>query len=93
MSPTASFERVWETLRCLTYDSKKEQLLNFHIITPQIPNCKAWNRFQVSYNVKYFELIKHLKESPRSRSIFRTHVSIYDRAFSANILNVFLFLQ
>ena len=61
MSPTASFQRVWETLRCSIYDCKNEQLLNFHIITPQIPTCKASNRFQEFHNVKYFKLIKLLK--------------------------------
>ena len=41
MSPTASFQRVYETLRCYISDHKNEQLPNFHIITPQIPKCKA----------------------------------------------------
>ena len=53
MSPTASFQRVWVTLRCSIYDHKNEQLLHFHIITPHIPIWKAPNRFQESYNVKY----------------------------------------
>ena len=61
MSPTASFLRVWETLRCAVYDHKNEQLLNFHIITPQIPTCKAPSGFQDSYNVKYFKVIKRLR--------------------------------
>ena len=61
MSPTASFQRVRETLRCSIYDHKNEQLLNFHIITHQIPTCKGPNRFQESYNVKYFKVIKRLK--------------------------------
>ena len=51
MSPTASFQRVLEALRCSIYDHKNEQLLNFYNITPQIPTCKAPNRFQESYNV------------------------------------------
>ena len=42
------FQRVWETLRCATYDHKNEQLLNFHTITPQILTCIAPNRFQES---------------------------------------------
>ena len=53
MSPTASFQRVWVTLRYSIYDHENEQLINFHIITPDIPTCKAPNRFQESYNVKY----------------------------------------
>ena len=61
MRRTASFQRVWKTLRCLIYDHKNEQLLNFHIITPQIPTCKVPNRFQESYNIKYFKVIKGLK--------------------------------
>ena len=51
-------KRVWETL---IYDHKNEQLLTFHIITPQILTCKARNRFQEPYNVKYFKVIKRLK--------------------------------
>ena len=47
MSPSASFQRVWETLRCSIYDYKNEQLPNFHIITPQIPTCKAPKLFLV----------------------------------------------
>ena len=61
MSPTASFHRVCETLRCSIYDHKNEQLLNFYIIQPQIPISKAPNRFQESYKVKFFKVIKHLK--------------------------------
>ena len=61
MSRTASFQRVWENLRCSIYDYKNEQLLNFHVITPQIPTCKAPNRFKEFHNVKYFKLIKLLK--------------------------------
>ena len=61
MSPTASFQPVWETLRCAIYDHKNEQLLNFYIITPQIPTCKAPSGFQESDNVKHFKVIKRLK--------------------------------
>ena len=61
MSPTASFQRVLESWRCSIYDHKNEQLLNFYNITPQIPTCKAPNRFQESYNVYYFAVIKRLK--------------------------------
>ena len=59
--PTASFQRVWETLRCSIYDHKNEQLLNFYIITPQISCCKAPNRVPGSDNVKYFKIMKRLK--------------------------------
>ena len=31
------------------------------MITLQIPSCKAPNRFQESYNVKYVKAIKRLK--------------------------------
>ena len=55
-----------------------EQLLNVHIITPQIPTCKAPSRFQESYNVKYFKVIKRLK---KGRGVFTTQASIFDRAF------------
>ena len=61
MSSTAPFELVWETLRYSIYDHKNEQLLNFHFITPQIPPCKAPNKFQEFYNVKYFRVIKRLR--------------------------------
>ena len=50
----------WETLRCSIYDHKNKQLLSFHIVPPQIPTCKAPNRFQEFYNVKYFKVIKCL---------------------------------
>ena len=42
-------------------DHKNEQLLNFHIITTQIPICIDPKRFQKSYNVEYFKVIKHFK--------------------------------
>ena len=74
------FQRVWETLTCSVYDHKNEQLLNFHIITPQIATCKAPNRFQESYNVRCFNVIKLLK-SPQKAGIFRTQASIYDGVF------------
>ena len=41
MSPTASFQRVWETLGYSIYDHKNEQLPTFHITTPQIPTYDA----------------------------------------------------
>ena len=81
MSPTASFQRVWETLRYLIYDHKNEQLLNFYIITLRIQTCKAPTRFQVSYNEKCFKVIKLLKESLKSKSVFRTQMSNNDGAF------------
>ena len=62
-----SFQRVWGTLRCSIYNHKNEQLLNFHI-TPQIPTCKASNRFQESHNVKYFKVIKHLKNPQKGET-------------------------
>ena len=68
MSPTESFQRVWETLRCSIYYHKNEQLLNFHIITPQISTCKSLNRFQESYNVKYFKVIKRLKRLQKAEA-------------------------
>ena len=56
-------------LRCSIYDHKKnEQLLNFHTIKPQNPTCKAPNRFQESYNVKYFKVIKRLKTPQKAES-------------------------
>ena len=69
MSPTASFQRVWETLKCSIYDHKNEQPLKFLIITPQIPTCRVPNRYQESYNVKYFKVIKRLK-SPRKAEAY-----------------------
>ena len=65
---TASFQRVWETLRCSIYDHKNEQLLNFHIITPQIPTGKASNRFQESYTVRYFKVINRLKSLQKAEA-------------------------
>ena len=55
------FSKCLGNLRCSINDHKNEQLLNFHIITPQIRTCKAPNRFQGSYNVKYFKAMKRLK--------------------------------
>ena len=58
-----------------------EQLLNVHIMTPQIPTsefCKAPSTFQDSYNVKYFKVIKPLK---KGKGVFTTQASIFDRAF------------
>ena len=63
-----SFQRVLENFRCLIYDHKNEQLLNFHIVTPQIPTCKAPNRFQEPFNVKYFKVIKHLKSLQKAEA-------------------------
>ena len=68
MSPTASFQRVWETLKCSIYDYKSEKLLNFRIITPQIPACKAPSRFQESYDWKYFKVIKRLKSPQKAEA-------------------------
>ena len=47
MSPTASFQRVWETWRCSIYDHKNEQLPNVHIIKHQILTWKARKLFSV----------------------------------------------
>ena len=52
-------------------DRKNEQLLNFDIITPQIPTCKAPNRFRESYNVKYFKVIKLLKRLHKVETYFQ----------------------
>ena len=49
-------------------DRKNEQLLNFDIITPQIPTCKAPNRFRKSYNVKYFKVTKCLKRLQKTET-------------------------
>ena len=54
-----------------TDDRKNEQLLNFDIITPQIPTCKAPNRFRESYNVKYFKVIKLLKRLHKAETYFQ----------------------
>ena len=69
MSPTELFQRVWETLRCSVYDHENKQLLNFHIIAPQISTCKAPNRFEESSNVKYFKVTKCLKSLQKQRRI------------------------
>ena len=71
MSLIASFQRVWETLRCSICDRKNEQLLKFHIITPQIPTCKAPNRFQESYNVRHFKVIKRLKSLQKAEAYLK----------------------
>ena len=78
MSWTASFQRVWETLRCSIYDHKNEQLLIFHIITPQIitpqiitPQISTWkapSRFPKSCNVKYFKVIKPVKSFQKAEA-------------------------
>ena len=61
----ALFQCVWEILRCSIYYHKiyyhKNEQLNFHMITLQIPSCKTPNRFQESCNVKYIKAIKRLK--------------------------------
>ena len=49
-------------LRCSIYDHKNEQLL------PQIPTFKAPNRFQGSYNVKYFKVVKRLKSLQKAEA-------------------------
>ena len=41
---------------------------------------KKNNRFQVSYNVKYFKEIKRLKSLQKAEN-FRTQASIFDGAF------------
>ena len=71
MSPAASFQRVWETLRCPIYNHKNEQLLNVHILAPRIPTCKAPNRFQESYNAKHFKMIKHLKSLQKAEAYLK----------------------
>ena len=37
----------WETMRCSIYDSKNAQLLDFHIVTPQLPPQKVPEVFLV----------------------------------------------
>ena len=59
MCAKASFQRVWESFRCSLYGHKNYQLLNFHIITP---------RFQDSYSVKCFKVIKHLKSIQKAEA-------------------------
>ena len=52
MSPTASFQGVWKTLKCYIYDYKSEKLPNFHVITPQSPTCKAPKLFLVWLSIQ-----------------------------------------
>ena len=66
MSPT--LQHVLETLRCSIYNHKNEQVLNFHIIAPQIPTCKAPNKFQESFDVNYFKVIKRLKSLQKAET-------------------------
>ena len=61
-------------LRCSIYNPKKEQLLNFYIIKPQIPISKAPNRFQESYKVKFFKVIKHLKILQKADAYLEPHM-------------------
>ena len=68
MCAKASFQRVWESFRCSLYGHKNYQLLNVHIITPQIPTFKVPNRFQESYSVKCFKVIKHLKSIQKAEA-------------------------
>ena len=53
MSPTALFQRVWETLRCSIYDLKNEQLPNVHITTLQISICKPPKLLLVWIPIQY----------------------------------------
>ena len=46
------FQSVWETLRCSIYDSKNQQLPNFHIVTHQIPICKTPKPFLVWLSIQ-----------------------------------------
>ena len=46
-------------LRRSIYDNKNKKPVNFHFITPQIP--QALNTFQESYNIEYFKVVKRLK--------------------------------
>ena len=46
------FQSVWETLRCSIYNFKNQQLPNFHIVTPQIPICKAPKPFLIWLSIQ-----------------------------------------
>ena len=97
MTPTTSFQRVWETFRCSIYDHKNEQLPNFHIITPQIRTCKATNRFQESFNIKYFKVIKRLKSLQKAEAYLEpkraSAMELFYLTVLLNILNGLLFSQ
>ena len=58
MSPTASYQSVWQTLRRSIYDHKNEQPPNFHIITPQIPTCKTPKLFLVWRSIQCYRASK-----------------------------------
>ena len=90
--PTASFERVWETLRCSIYDHKNEQPLHFYIITLQISSCKAPNRVPGSDNEKYFKVMKRLKSLQKAEAYLEPKQASMMELF-VNILNGRLFLQ
>ena len=57
----------------------------------EVKYFKETNRFQEPYNVKYSEEIKLLKESSKSRGVFRTQASIYDGAFLWIYLTAYYF--
>ena len=45
------FQRFWETMRCSIHDFWNVQLLDFHIVTPQIPSRKAPEVFLVWFPI------------------------------------------
>ena len=86
--PTASFQHVWETLRCSISDHKNEQILNFHIITHQILTCKTPQGSKF-YNVKYFKEMKRLKSLEKPEAYLEPKRA----SMMENILNDLLFSQ
>ena len=81
MIPTASFQCVWETLRCLICDQKKEQLLNFHIVTPKFQLARLLTYFK-SLNVKYFKVIKRLKSLEKAEAYLESKQASMMELFS-----------
>ena len=91
-SRTASFQRIWEVLRCSIYDHRNEKLLRLHIIIPHILTCKARNRFQGSFNVKYFKVKERLESLLKVEAYLEPKPASIKSSF-VNLLNGLLFSQ
>ena len=88
MSPTESFQRVWETLRCYIYDHKNEHYQTSILFTRQIPTCKAPKLSSMAVNLLLWSFQKSSKRQNRcvSRNVLGRGSFLGIRALQLTII-------
>ena len=80
MSPTASFERVWETLRCYIYNIRMNIYQTSILLHPKFRLARLLNSFQYGCQFNVMELPKRQKTPKKARN----HEFFRAREFSWN---------